>query len=89
MSFYHIGVVYIADLHELSVCVMSNKRYTKPSVSLFRLGSGTSRFASATIGNFRSSVPELAVVTESARLYRELHHNGHDIGDLFMYLFVC
>ena len=51
------------------------------SVSLFRLASGSSYYSSAIVGTFRSSAPELAVVSESARLYRELHISGHDIGD--------
>ena len=48
---------------------------------LFRLASGTSYYSSAIIGTFRSSIPELTVVSESARLYGELHNSGHDIGD--------
>jgi len=53
------------------------------AVSLSRLGCGTSYFSSAIIGNFRSSLPELAVVSESARLYKELHNSGHDIGNCY------
>jgi len=51
------------------------------AVSLSRLGSGTSYYSSAIIGNFRSSAPELSIVSESSQLYRELHNSGHDIGN--------
>jgi len=78
----HVLSVEYADLHveKWRIFVISGM-WKAGTYGLFRLGSGTSYYSSASVGNFRASVPELAVVTESTRLYRELHNNGHDIGD--------
>ena len=45
------------------------------------LGSGSTWAASGIVGVLSGTTAEIAVRTHSAKLYRELHDDGHDIGE--------
>lgn len=45
-----------------------------------RLACGTTWMASAIVGSLKPTMAEVAVITDSIKLYKELHEEGHDIG---------
>jgi len=50
-------------------------------MNVIRLGSGSTWQSSGVVGCLRSTPSLMAIMSESMKLYKELHSMGHDIGN--------